>query len=166
MASQRVVPDWAHKHKQGILANTDSGEVCLWRKHMHELTKETLKAFWWKGETCAPSRGSSRISLFSGRQVPGVDRAVDSSRLRIPSTESQINHVNGHELKRLSQLNIHEFWASSGRWSKTGEHGTAVHGVTKNRTRLRDWTTTGECSEHTSKIAVLGSFCVIEQVSK
>ena len=43
---------------------------------------------------------------------------------------------------------------------------TAVHGVTKNRTRLRDWTTTGECSEHTSKIAVLGSFCVIEQVSK
>ena len=42
---QRVLYDWARTHKQGILANTDSRKVCLWRKHMHELTKETLKAF-------------------------------------------------------------------------------------------------------------------------
>ena len=147
MASQRVVSDWARKHKQGILANTDSREVCFWRKHMCELTKETLKAFWWKGETCAPSRGRSWIKLFSGRPVPGVGRAVDSSRLRIQYTESQINHINGHELEHLSRLNIREFWASSRRWWKTGERGTAVHGVTKNRTQLRDWTTTSHIKD-------------------
>ena len=34
-------------------------------------------------------------------------------------------------------------WASSGRWWRTGKHECAtVHGVTKSRTQLSDWTTT------------------------
>ena len=146
-----VLYDWARTHKQGILANTDSREVCLWRKHRHELTKETLKALWWRGETCAPSRGSSWVRLFFGRQVPGIGRALESSRLRIRSTESQINHINGHELNHLSRLNIHEFWASSGRWWRIGKRGAAVYGVTKNQTQLRDWTTTNHIQDFSSQ---------------
>ena len=43
------------------------------------------------------------------------------------------------------RLNGHEFGANSGRWWRAGWWSpwcAAVHGVTKNRTRLRDWTTT------------------------
>ena len=118
-----------------------------------------MKAFWWRGETCAPSRGSSWVRLFFGRQVPGIGRALESSRLRIRSTESQINHINGHELNHLSRLNIHEFWESSGRWWRTGKHGAAVHGVTKNQTQLRDWTTTNHIQDFSSQtVQILEGF--------
>ena len=139
--SSGYVQIWELDHQEGWMPKIDAFELWCW--------KRLLRLPW----TVRRSNQKSTLSAF----IESTDAEAEAPILWPPDAKSQLIRKdpdageNWRQEKKgddrgwdgwmTSLTQQTRIWANSWRQRRTGKWCTAVHGVTKSRTRLSEWTT-------------------------